>query len=57
MTSDAKLCLQKTWPLIELLVMEIGLMVSLLKPLARQSACTRSLGAVPLKHPAALAHA
>jgi hypothetical protein len=35
MTSDAKLCLQKTWPLIELLVMEIGVMVSLLKPLAK----------------------
>ena len=35
MTPDAKLCLQKTWPLIVQLVMEIGLMVSLLKPLAK----------------------
>ena len=35
MTPDARLCLQKTWPLIERLVIEIGLIVSLLKPLAR----------------------
>ncbi|MEC7289677.1 MAG: hypothetical protein VXW22_06245 [Pseudomonadota bacterium] len=35
MTPDARLCLQKTWPLIERRVIEIGLIVSLLKPLAR----------------------
>ena len=35
MTPDARLCLQKTWPLIERLVIEIGLIVTLIKPLAR----------------------
>jgi len=35
MTPDARLCLQKTWPLIERLVAEIGVLVSLVKPLAQ----------------------
>ncbi len=35
MTPDARVCLQKTWPLIERLVIEIGLIVTLIKPLAR----------------------
>ncbi|MEL7540894.1 MAG: hypothetical protein AAGJ51_08320 [Pseudomonadota bacterium] len=35
MTPDARLCLQKTWPLIERLVIEINLLVSLITPLAQ----------------------
>lgn len=36
MTADARLCLQKTWPLIERLVIEISLLVSLIKPLPQR---------------------